>query len=259
MVDFDTKFEEFYKLFEEKNKELSNNDKYNSKREDYTKKYESMLAEPEIPLICEQLIKLGEKYNFNCTILLDGLYSNQKYQLHESHYNGPFKVVSTDSNFKFLENKIYANASEISKEITKEKIRFFSDGNGENFSFVTCHGIIPIFRCKNCNYFDGNGKSIKSDNSNLSCGINKCNTVHNDYVFYEGKPVENIAKLNGFYFASYEIYDCVNCRTKLIPDTKTNMFYALIGARVDPLLLDITSSGGGSISMVTKHATLVKA
>lgn len=255
MEQFDNKFEEFYKLFEARKQNLKNdNDGHHNK--EYLNKYEKILNEPEMKVVQEQLAKLGSKYNFKCDILMDGLYSNQDYRLHESHCVGPFKVVSFDAHFSFLENKIFSNVYDITKEIVKEKIKILSGSNVNNFTFVNSRMILPLFRCGKCNHFDA-PYNKDDDTKSLVFDENK-DFVHKEIDFYENKTVDKNIKLNSFGLMNFEIYNCVNCKNKLVPDTQTEMFYAISRANVSQELLNISSSGGGSISIVTQHAKLEK-
>lgn len=261
MEQFNDKFEKFYKLAVESNIEFTQQNKnYDYERKNrFEQKYEQILNEPEIKVIQEELAKLGGKYNFKCDILLDKLYSNQNYTLYESHYEGPFKVVSQNPCFTFLENKIYTNFSEIEKELLKEKIRILSNNDANNFSFVNSRVIIPIFKCKNCNCVDTSRNKFNSTQKTMKLfSSSKDNFDHKKIDFYENKVISDDIKLNSFYFRSFEIYDCVNCSKHLIHDTQKEVFYTINNSKINPTLLDITNTGGGSMSKCTKYANIEK-
>jgi hypothetical protein len=224
------------------------------------KEYEQMSNEPEIKVIQDELAKLAQKYNFKCDILMDGLYSNQKYTLYESHYEGPYKVVSTEPSFSFLENKIYAKISDIEKELLKEKIKILSNCNADNFSFINSHYIAPIFKCAKCNCVDAPINNSNGSNKSSSLfSFKKDNFEHKQLDFYENKAIPDDVILNNFSFQQCEIYECRNCSKELVPDTQREMFYRINYAKIHPTLLNITNSGGGSISIIREYAKIVKA
>lgn len=257
MEEFDDKFERYYKMLEERERKIQNeNDsEYRSIFGDSNKSliYKNILKEPEIKIIQEQLAKLGETYNFKCNILMDGAYSNEEYTLHESHFDGPFEVVSNDENFLFLENKKFGNILDIEKEIEKEQIRILSGGNANNFTFVDHFQIVSIFRCRKCNCFDAPCKK----QTKFSLHLNN-QFEHKDIDYYENRVVEKNIKLNGSIsnIWEHELYKCVNCSTRLISEAEATKLYALVHAKIEPYLFNISSSGGGSISLVTIHAIL---
>ena len=260
MEEFDDKFERYYKLLEEREEKIQNeNDsEYKSLFGDSNKSliYKNILKEPEIKIIQEQLVKLGERYNFKCNILMDGAYSNEEYTLHESHYDGPFKVVSNDKNFLFLENKKFRNVLDIEKEIEKEQIRILSGGNANNFTFVDHFQIISIFRCRKCNCFD----ALCKKQNKFSLYLNS-KFEHKDIDYYENRLVEKNIQLNGSIsnIWEHEFYKCVNCSAKLISEIEAEKLYALVHAKIEPYLFNISSSRGGSISSVIEHAILQRA
>lgn len=81
------------------NQSYSNTNHYN--------RYNAIIAEEGMGIIKSELEKLGEKYNFECHILLNGLYSDKNMCLYKSSIKGPFKIEIKDDRFNFLKDKTY--------------------------------------------------------------------------------------------------------------------------------------------------------
>lgn len=230
--------------FENKMNELLNSEELNKRNnyyyqqsQNYLGEYNQILNEPEMKTILENFNLLKSKYNFSCELLLDGLYSNQKYMLFESHVMGPFTVDVINPQYSFLTNKVFNTEDEIKREILKQTIRILSNNDPTNFAVI--NNSQAIFKCVNCQSF--------------------CKNSNNDYQFFDNKQFDNIGDFNCFVigYGGY-YYSCRNCKKSLISKEDFELLDKLTKTSVSVKHMDITSSDGGSISAVTTEARIRK-
>jgi hypothetical protein len=233
-------FEEKINSFLDKQELNKSNNDYYQQTQDFLEKYNQILNEPEMKSILGNFNSLKSKYNFTCELLLDGLYSNQKYTLFESHNSGPFVIDIINPEYSFLGNKIFNSIDDIKKELLKENIRLLSNNDPNNFTYINDNK--AIFRCVHCKSFCK--KSFKS-----------CD----DYQFFENKHFDNIRDFNNFFIkAGCNIYQCINCNKMTVPNEVVNLLYKLSNTSVSVKLMNVTSSTGGSISIVKTEGTIRK-
>lgn len=180
--------------------------------------------------------KLKSKYNFTCELLLDGLYSNQKYKLSESHESGPFEVEVKNSEFAFLSNKIFNTLNDITREIFIQQIKLLSNDNENNLRYIEDNCRF-VFRCPHCDCF---GKSKITNMGLTDITEPTQNVIYNIYIL----------EIKGCSFS------CSNCKKKLLSPEKDNFIGELSNISIDKTRLVIYSSSGGRISQCYTKAII---